>query len=87
MVNIVVGILHIFVLIGTQFVGEEEVFVTAESAPGPGDKSDNKPWDERDVRRVTVTLTGVIQVSPKLGSKQRTLSSTIKVRNLGMDII
>jgi len=26
MVNIVVGILHIFVLIGTQFVGEEEVW-------------------------------------------------------------
>jgi prepilin-type N-terminal cleavage/methylation domain-containing protein len=70
-----------------EVVGEEEVFVTAESAPGPGDKSDNKPWDERDVRRVTVSLAGEILVSPKLGNKQRTLSSTIKVRNLGMDVL
>jgi prepilin-type N-terminal cleavage/methylation domain-containing protein len=68
-------------------VGEDWVTKSAESAPAVGEKADNKPWDERDVRRVTVTLTGVIQVSPKLGSKQRTLSSTIKVRNLGMDII
>lgn len=70
-----------------EVVGEEEVLVTAESAPGPGDKSDNKPWDERDVRRVTVSLAGEILVSPKLGNKQRTLSSTIKVRNLGMDVL
>jgi type II secretory pathway pseudopilin PulG len=68
-------------------VGEDWVTKSAEPAPGPGEKADNKPWDEREVRRVTVTLTGVIQVSPKLGSKQRTLSSTIKVRNLGMDML
>jgi len=69
-----------------EVVGEDWVTKSAEPAPGPGEKADNKPWDEREVRRVTVTLTGVIQVSPKLGSKQRTLSSTIKVRNLGMDM-
>jgi type II secretory pathway pseudopilin PulG len=68
-------------------VGEDEVSKSAESAPGVGEKADNNPWDERDVRRVTVTLAGDIQVSPKLGNKQRTLSSTIKVRNLGMDVL
>jgi hypothetical protein len=68
-------------------VGEDEVTKSAESAPGVGEKADNKPWDERDVRRVTVTLAGDIPVSPKLGNRQRTLSSTIKVRNLGMDIL
>ena len=70
-----------------EVVGEEWVTKSAESAPAVGEKSDNKPWDERDVRRVTVTLSGDISVSAKLGSKQRTLSSTIKVRNLGMEIL
>lgn len=69
-----------------EVVGEDWVSTSANDAPGPGVKADNKPWDEREVRRVTVTLTGEIDVSPKLGSKQRTLSSTIKVRNLGMDM-
>jgi prepilin-type N-terminal cleavage/methylation domain-containing protein len=66
-------------------VGEDWVNKSAETALGQ--KTDNQPWDERDVRRVNVTLTGDIQVSPKLGNKQRTLSSTIKVRNLGMDVL
>jgi prepilin-type N-terminal cleavage/methylation domain-containing protein len=66
-------------------LGEDWVSKSAETALGQ--KTDNQPWDERDVRRITVTLTGDIQVSPKLGSKQRTLSSTIKVRNLGMDVL
>jgi prepilin-type N-terminal cleavage/methylation domain-containing protein len=68
-------------------VGEEWVTTSANSAPGPGVKADNKPWDERDVRRIEVTLTGRIPVSPKLGNKQRTLSSNIKVRNLGMEVL
>jgi type II secretory pathway pseudopilin PulG len=66
-------------------MGEDWVNTSAETALGQ--KTDNQPWDERDVRRISVTLTGNIQVSPKLGSKQRTLSSTIKVRNLGMDVL
>jgi prepilin-type N-terminal cleavage/methylation domain-containing protein len=66
-------------------VGEDWVSKSAETALGQ--KTDNQPWDERDVRRIMVTLTGNIQVSPKLGSKQRTLSSTIKVRNLGMEVL
>jgi hypothetical protein len=66
-------------------MGEDWVNTSAETALGQ--KTDNQPWDERDVRRISVTLTGDIQVSPKLGSKQRTLSSTIKVRNLGMDVL
>lgn len=70
-----------------EVVGEDWVSKSAESAPAAGEKADNKPWDERDVRRITVTLAGDIQVSPKLGNKQRTLSSTITVRNLGMDIL
>lgn len=70
-----------------EVVGEEEVLKSAESAPAPGEKSDNKAWDETDVRRVTVSLAGEILVSPRLGNKQRTLSSTIKVRNLGMDVL
>ena len=70
-----------------EVVGEEWVSTSANAAPGPGEKSDNKPWDERDVRRITVTLNGDIPVSPKLGNKQRALSSTIKVRNLGMDVL
>jgi prepilin-type N-terminal cleavage/methylation domain-containing protein len=65
--------------------GEDWVSKSAETALGQ--KTDNQPWDERDVRRIMVTLTGNIQVSPKLGSKQRTLSSTIKVRNLGMEVL
>ena len=68
-----------------EVVGEEWVSTSANAAPGPGVKSDNKPWDERDVRRIMVTLAGDIQVSPKLGNRQRNLSSTITVRNLGMD--
>jgi len=55
-----------------------------KDAPPNGD---GKSYDERDIRRVTVTLSGNISVSPKLGNKQRTLSSTIKVRNLGMDML
>ena len=65
-----------------EVVGEDWVSKSAESAPAAGEKADNKPWDERDVRRITVTLAGDIQVSPKLGNKQRTLSSTITVRNI-----
>ena len=68
-------------------VGEDWVSQTSQKHPSPGDKADMKAWDERDVRRVEVTLTGDISVSPKLGNKQRTLSSTIKVRNLGMETL
>ena len=55
-----------------------------KDAPPNGD---GKSYDERDIRRVTVTLEGKIIVSPKLGEKTRTLSSTIKVRNLGMEML
>ena len=68
-------------------VGEDWVSTSANNAPGPGVKADNNPWDERDVRRIMVTLAGDIKVSPKLGNRQRTLSSTITVRNLGMDVL
>jgi type II secretory pathway pseudopilin PulG len=68
-------------------VGEDFVSKSAESAPVPGEKADNKPWDERDIRRIQVTLTGTVQVSPRLGSKQRSLSSTVKVRNMGMEML
>jgi type II secretory pathway pseudopilin PulG len=44
-------------------------------------------FDERNVREVSVTLRGEIEVSTKLGRKERTLSSTIKVRNLGMEMM
>ena len=44
-------------------------------------------YDGHEVREVAVTLQGSIEVSPKLGTKQRSLSSTIKLRNLGMEIL
>jgi type II secretory pathway component PulJ len=40
-----------------------------------------------EVREVAVTLRGSILVSQKLGTKQRSLSSTIKLRNLGMEMM
>ena len=68
-------------------VGEQWVSSATNTMPLPGEKPDMKPWDARDVRRVEVTLTGKIKVSDKLGEKDRTLSSTIKVRNLGMETL
>jgi type II secretory pathway pseudopilin PulG len=55
-----------------------------KDAPPDGDGT---TYDERDIRRVALTLSGTINVSPKLGNKQRCLSSTIKVRNLGMEFM
>jgi len=44
-------------------------------------------YDGHEVREVAVTLRGSVEVSPKLGTKQRSLSSTIKLRNLGMEMM
>lgn len=65
-----------------------EVWVDSSSGtkPVPPD-GDGKTYDERDIRRVQVTITGTVQISPALGTKTRTLSSTIKVRNMGMDTL
>ena len=58
--------------------------IGTKDAPPNGD---GQTYDERAIRRAEVTITGTIQVSPKLGNKQRSLSSTIKVRNMGMDML
>jgi len=44
-------------------------------------------YDGHEVREVSVTLQGSIEVSEKLGTKQRSLSSTIKLRNFGMEMM
>jgi prepilin-type N-terminal cleavage/methylation domain-containing protein len=65
-----------------------EVWVDSSSGTKPAPPAgDGKTYDESDIRRVQVTITGTIQISPALGSKTRTLSSTIKVRNMGMDTL
>ncbi len=63
-----------------------EDWVDTSSGPA-GVKADNKAWDERDIRRIQMTITGSVQVSPTLGTKTRNLTSTIKVRNMGMDTL
>jgi hypothetical protein len=65
-----------------------EVWVNSSSGTKPAPPTgDGKTYDERDIRRVEVTITGTVQISPALGSKTRTFSSTIKVRNMGMDAL
>jgi prepilin-type N-terminal cleavage/methylation domain-containing protein len=65
-----------------------EVWVDSSSGTKPAPPAgDGKTYDERDIRRVQVTITGTTQISPALGSKTRTFSSTIKVRNMGMDTL
>jgi prepilin-type N-terminal cleavage/methylation domain-containing protein len=65
-------------------VGEVWVNSSSGTKPAPPD-GDGQTYDERDIRRVQVTITGTVQISPALGSRTRTFSSTIKVRNMGMD--
>lgn len=65
-----------------------EVWVNSSSGTKPSPPAgDGKTYDERDIRRIQVTLTGTVQISPALGTKTRSLSSTIKVRNMGMDTL
>lgn len=65
-----------------------EVWVNSSSGTKPAPPAgDGKTYDESDIRRVQVTITGTVQISPALGSKTRTFSSTIKVRNMGMDTL
>lgn len=65
-----------------------EVWVNSSSGTKPSPPAgDGKTYDERDIRRIQVTLTGTMQISPALGTKTRSLSSTIKVRNMGMDTL
>ncbi len=65
-----------------------EVWVDSSSGTKPSPPAgDGKTYDERDIRRIQVTLTGTVQISPALGTKTRSLSSTIKVRNMGMDTL
>jgi hypothetical protein len=65
--------------------GEVWVNSSAGTKPGPPD-GDGKTYNERDIRRVQVTLEGSVTV-PSLGTKTRSLTSTIKVRNMGMDTL
>lgn len=66
-------------VVGEVWVGSN----TSGTKPMPP-TGDGKAYDERDLRRIQITLTGQITISPKLGSKTRMLTSTVKPRNMGL---
>jgi prepilin-type N-terminal cleavage/methylation domain-containing protein len=67
-----------------EVVGEVWVGTNTSGTKPLPPTGDGKAYDERDIRRIQITLTGQITISPKLGTKTRRLVTTMKPRNMGM---